>query len=281
MTPMAVAIDAADDADVPSGDRRRIRHGLIGIGASAAWHFAASFFVGAALLGLLDLLWLSNPEPRFLIVSAVAKRVEPVTMTLEADEESLADSPLAEHVAEGREWSIELVDQAAVAGDAEAAFPEVSIAAEWVEQATDQSRERSTDQNLDQLDELAGRLSDISSEESIGDIGSMLSRAMKLEDRATAPADGAVERKFENSSAQLHDVRLESDEATGAERYVATLVDRHGAAIEQEMDAESGKQAYEVMQTIKKYPLLESVYRAVVMKILDQLIPPVGEPQGS
>jgi hypothetical protein len=282
MTPPAVAIEAADDADVPSGDRRRIRQGLIGIGTSAAMHFVATLFVGVALLGLFDLPWLfSIPEPRVLIVAGVQERFEPITMTMAANDDFSAEKLLAEHVAKDPDWSLELIDEALLTKDAGAPLPEDSVAAKWVEQASDQSRERSTDQNLDQLDELGEKLSAVSSEEAVGDIGSVLSRAMKLDDRATAPAVDATERKFESSSAQLHDVRLETDEATGVERYVATLVDRHGTAIEQEMDAESGKQAYDVMQTIKKYPLLESVYRAVVMKILDRLIPSPGAPQGS
>lgn len=285
MTPPAVAIDVAADADVTSGDRRRIRQSLIGVGTSGVLHFGAGLVVGVALLGLFDLPWLSAaPEPRVLIVAGVQERVEPIMVTMEADTGYSADELLAEHVRQGREWSFELIDQALLAERVDAPLPEESLAAEWVEQASDQSRERSTDANLEQLDELAGRLSAISSREAVGDIGSVLSRAMKLEERATAPATDAVdavERKFETSSAQLHDVRRETDEATGAERYVATLVDRHGSAIEQEMDAESGKQAYEVMQTIKKYPLLESVYRAVVMQILDRLIEPAGVPQGS
>jgi hypothetical protein len=283
MTPPAVAIDASDDADAPSGERRRARHALVGLGSSAAAHCVASLLVGVALLGLFDLFWLSsNPDPRVLIVAGVEERVEPIAVTMEAPEDEFApEKLLAEHLARGDDWSFELVDAALLADDAGAPLPEEAVAAKWVEQATDQSRERSSDENLDQLDELAERLSSVSSQEAVGDIGSVLSRAMKLEDRATAPVAQASERKFEISSAQLHDVRIETDEATGAERYVATLVDRHGTSIEQEMDAGSGKQAYDVMQTIKKYPLLESVYRAVVMKILDRLIEPTGAPQGS
>jgi hypothetical protein len=217
-----------------------------------------------------------------LIVAGVAERVEPITVTIEAAEnEFTPDRLLAEHVARGDDWSFDLIDEALLDRDAEAPLPEESIAAKWVDQATDQSRARSSDQNLDQLEELAGRLTTVSSEEAVGDIGGVLSRAMKLDERATVPAAEPTARKFETSSAQLHDVRLETDEASGSERYVATLVDRHGTSIEQEMDAESGKAAYDVMQTIKKYPLLESVYRAVVMKILDRLIEPAGGSQGS
>lgn len=283
MAPPAVAIDAVSDADFRSGERRRMRHGLIGVGTSVASHFVASLLAGIAALGLMDLFWLtSNPEPRVLIVAGVEERVEPITVTMEPAEDGFTpEKLLAEHVTRGDDWTFELVDAALLAENAEAPLPEESIAAKWVDQATDQSRARSSEQNLSELDELGERLSSLSSQEAVGDIGSVLSRAMKLDERATAPAAQEVERKFETSSAQLHDVRVETDEATGAERYVATLVDRHGTSIEQEMDAESGKAAYDVMQTIKKYPLLESVYRAVVMKILDRLIDPTGASQGS
>lgn len=282
MTLSAFAIEAADDADSTSGERRRFRQEFVGIGTSAALHFAGGLFSGLALLGIFDLLWLdSNPEPRVLIVAGVEARVEPIVVTMEPEDAFSAEKLLAEQVARGRDWSFELIDEALLNRDDAAPLPEDAIAAKWVEQALDQSRSASADQNLDRLDELGGKLSTISSEQAVGDIGSVLSRTMNLDDRATAPAIDPTERKFESSSAQLHDVRLETDEATGAERYVATLVDRHGTAIEQEMDAESGKAAYDVMQTIKKYPLLESVYRAVVMKILDRLIEPVGASQGS
>ena len=282
MTLTAFPIEAADNADTTSGERRRFRQALIGIVSSAALHFAGALLAGLALIGIFDLFWLpSNPAPRVLIVAGVEERVVPITVTMVVEQEFATERLIAGHVAQGSDWSFELIDEALLARDDAAPLPEDSIAAKWVEQATDQSRGASTDQNLDRLDELGGRLSTISSEQAIGDIGSVLSRTMNLGERATAPAIDATELKFESSSAQLHDVRLETDEATGAERYVATLVDRHGTAIEQEMDAESGKAAYDVMQTIKKYPLLESVYRAVVMKILDRLIEPVGASQGS
>ena len=279
-------LQSREAAPAKSGARRYLLHAVAGLFASGFVHGVAAFACLLALLGIFDLLFPPPPPTApVVIVAAVESRDEPIELTATAYDDRSAEEHLAEYAASGDDWSFDLVAQGLENRDPEAPLPTVSVAAEWVEQASEQSQERSAEENLDQLDELGQRLTDVSSEQGVGEIGAVLSKALNLEDRATAPSDApateAEPRTFENASAQLHDVRLETDEATGTERYVATLVDRHGTAIEMEMDPASGKQAYDVMQTIKKYPLLESVYRAVVMKILDRLIEPAGGVQGS
>lgn len=279
------SLETRDD-DPHRATGRGFRQALVGLFASGAMHGFGAFACGLALLGIFDWLaiFLQPPPPPtpVVIVAAVERSDEPIDLTATVYDDRTAEEHLAEYAARGDDWSFDLVANGIEPRNAEAPLHKdsvavQSVAAEWVEQASEQGQKRSTEENLEQLDELGERITAVSSEQAVGEIGDVLSKALNLEDRATAPAEPSSEaepRLFESASAQLHDVRLERDEASGSERYVATLVDRHGTAIEMEMDPASGKQAYDVMQTIKKYPLLESVYRAVVMKILDRLIEP-------
>ena len=89
-------------------------------------------------------------------------------------------------------------------------------------------------------------------------------------ERATAPASAPVAGAFDFDSAQIHDVLQETGDDQKP-RYVAVLVDAQGRSLRAELEPEEGRQLYKTMSIIKKHPLLEAVYRDVVMGFLDKL----------
>jgi hypothetical protein len=115
------------------------------------------------------------------------------------------------------------------------------------------------------------RLSKVSSEESIDELSGTISRLVGTGPRETRPKE-YVEGPFDYSSGQPHDCKkLEVD---GQTRYVMVMIDKSGQTTEVEMSEAEGEQLYQTMQLIKSNPLLERVYRGVVMGIMDKLLAP-------
>ena len=69
----------------------------------------------------------------------------------------------------------------------------------------------------------------------------------------------------------MHDITKLTDEQ-GVVRYVIVMIDAMGVTREVEVDAENGQRLYKTMQLIKSNPLLEKVYRNILMGILDQVL---------
>lgn len=130
---------------------------------------------------------------------------------------------------------------------------------------------RSPDDNLERLAELSNRLNSVSSEQGVSDINSQLRRVLGAEARAERPAEEVIEGPFDFATAQLHDV-LRMDNGQGGFVYTAILVDSAGRKFESPMVASEGETAYRTMQLVKSNPLLEKVYRGVVMSMLDKVL---------
>ena len=58
----------------------------------------------------------------------------------------------------------------------------------------------------------------------------------------------------------------------GSFKYIAIMIDSDGRTLETEMTAAEGESAYKTFELIKQNPLLERVYRGVVMSLLDKLM---------
>lgn len=128
------------------------------------------------------------------------------------------------------------------------------------------------EQQLQKLQAASKRLSQLSSDKSIGEMSEQLRKAFDLSERATQPAAGAVETaRFDPESAQLHDVLKEVND-DGSDRYVAVLLDAQGLTSTIPLSDEEGKKLHRVMQLMKSNPLLERVYRELAMPLLDQLL---------
>lgn len=146
----------------------------------------------------------------------------------------------------------------------------VLVSAELL-RAIEASGRRSDDENLRSLEQLSGRLAKVSSEESIDELSGTIGRLVGAGPRATKPKEN-VAGPFDPSTGQPHDCKkLEVD---GKVQYVMVMIDKAGRTQEVEMSAADGEQLYQTMQLIKSNPLLERVYRGVVMGIMDKLLAP-------
>jgi hypothetical protein len=95
--------------------------------------------------------------------------------------------------------------------------------------------------------------------------------------RATQPDLKKTDQEFDVSTAQMHDIQKTNDEQ-GSIRYILVMVDAQGVAREVEIDNENGQRLYKTMQLIKSNPLLEKVYRKILMGILDQVLKDQSQP---
>lgn len=134
-----------------------------------------------------------------------------------------------------------------------------------------EAEQTSSEENLDKLAQLSRRLADHSSAQAVDDINARLTTVLGAAERAGAPTAEQLAGEFDFSTAQLFDVeRVANDQ--GAFTYTATLVDSAGRKFESPMAAESGATAFRTLQIVKSNPLLDKVYRGVVMSLLDELL---------
>jgi hypothetical protein len=145
-----------------------------------------------------------------------------------------------------------------------------SLLSEQLMQAIKASAQQSTDDNLQELATLSDRLTEVSSEQSIDELSGTINRLTGTRDRATAP-QANIAGEFDHSTAQPHDCR-KGQSPDGTVRYLVVMIDAAGRTLEIEVDAATGEQLYKTMQLVKSNPLLERVYRGVVMGILDKLL---------
>ena len=130
---------------------------------------------------------------------------------------------------------------------------------------------RSAEENLAKLTALSERLTNISSEKNVGNINTQLNKLLGSEQRADRPATEKIAGEFEFATAQMHDVKRAKDTA-GKWTYTVVLLDAAGRTFESPMDPSEGESMYRTMQLIKSNPLLERVYRGVVMSVMDKVL---------
>ncbi len=146
-----------------------------------------------------------------------------------------------------------------------------SMVRERIRQVAEEAGARPDPENLDRLDQLTERLSEVSSEGAVDQLARSFHRMLGTTERASEPAAGPVGGEFDPQTAQFHDVRREVQ--NGQEpRYLAILIDAEGRRLEVAMEASEGERMYALMQRIKDNPLLERVYRRIAMPLLDQLL---------
>lgn len=133
----------------------------------------------------------------------------------------------------------------------------------------DKAESRDDSENRTVLEEKAAELTNISSSESIEKMAPILTNALKLKPRATTPAEVPPEGPFDPTSAQFYDVRRETTES-GEVRYVSVMLDAEGRTIELELNEAEGESIYQTMKLVKENPLLEKVYRELVIPAMDK-----------
>lgn len=93
----------------------------------------------------------------------------------------------------------------------------------------------------------------------------------ELPERATEPEFLPPEGDFDFETAQVHDVERFHDR-DGQYRYSVLLFDAQGRTFRTEMAGAEGESLWKTMQLIKKNPLMEKVYRTLVIPLLDEMI---------
>jgi hypothetical protein len=162
-----------------------------------------------------------------------------------------------------------------------------------LEEVVDQSAALSHADKLARLDDLSQRLNEVTDEASINSLADAMHSFLGTKPRATKPAKEAPSGEFDFDTAQFHDIQRFPRE-DGGFRYVTILLDAQGRTFEAEVSGQEGEPIYAAMERIKANPLLEQVYRQIVMPLLDQLVaaarqanapptegksPSAGEPQ--
>ncbi|QDU28617.1 hypothetical protein ETAA8_37200 [Anatilimnocola aggregata] len=136
-----------------------------------------------------------------------------------------------------------------------------------------EAEKHSAADNLQRLENLTGQLNDVATEQSVHEVTTQLSKLLGTSPRANEPAKKPVAGEFDLDSAQLHDVRREMLD-DGSFKYIAILIDSAGRSTDTELSAEEGESAFKTFELIKSNPLLERVYRGVVMSLLDKMMKP-------
>ncbi|WP_425614291.1 hypothetical protein NA78x_004158 [Anatilimnocola sp. NA78] len=148
-----------------------------------------------------------------------------------------------------------------------------TFVAERVMRSIKEAEQHSSADNLQRLENLTGQLNDVATEESVKEVTAQLSKLLGTSQRATEPSKEPVAGEFDLDTAQLHDVRREMLE-DGTFKYTAVLLDSAGRTMDSPMPAEEGESAYKTFELIKSNPLLERVYRGVVMSLLEKMLKP-------
>lgn len=181
-------------------------------------------------------------------------------------------------LSEPRDEPVDVVAQpletVSIAAHEEDMHPEQIMAArvaKRVQAAAEEAQQANPDDQLKRLEQAAKELEQISSEKSVDEMAEKFHDWFGMKRRAQRPAAEPVAGEFDFGTAQLHDVRRESN-GEGVYTYIAVLVDAEGRRFESRMDAIEGESAYKTMQLMKSSPLAEMVYRRIVMGFLDNII---------
>ncbi|MFO0868637.1 MAG: hypothetical protein U0935_06770 [Pirellulales bacterium] len=253
---------------------RRIRH--VAWVTSAALHVVA--FVGIACAQPVIWLLFGPPLPAPRTIQLVARGPEDLRPSPDPLlEYAISQAPPSDDSAANTSANPVAAEPAPSAREdapTDALLNPAAIVQRRVDRAIRDAQELNSDQQFAQLEQLSDQLRDTSSSESLDQLTGQLQRLLGTAPRATAPAAEPVEGPFDSETAQVHDVRrVESDD--GSVRYVAILVDAAGRSSEVELDEETGAQLARTFELIKSNPLLEKVYRGVVMALMDKLLRPM------
>jgi hypothetical protein len=142
---------------------------------------------------------------------------------------------------------------------------------EKLDEVLSQSKGRSAEENLHQLEQMSERLSTVASAGSVGQLAGTFHRWVGTKPRAEQPVEKPAAGEFDFETAQFHDVKRYAKDPSGW-RYVAVLLDAEGRTLEVEMDESDGERVYVTLERIKANPLLEQVYRQIAMPLLDQML---------
>jgi len=137
---------------------------------------------------------------------------------------------------------------------------------EAVAKASDEQKLKELDKNLQQLD----RVSDV---ESVDKVAKAIADSMGIDQNQYSEKPKPTDGVFDFDTAQLKNVTRTQDES-GKWSYAALMVDLDGHEQAVPISEVEGKPAYEVFEKLKQYPMAESLYRQLVMPMIQQVLEP-------
>lgn len=262
-----------------SADWVRLRSGWI---ASCAVHFVG------AIAGFVFALWFAAQPAGYEILStelaATATRAVP-----EPPQVLLIQEPSPPTVAELAAAEIARLSANAVPPELQADLlhpgqldPD-SASGQWVAARMlaeiARAEQLSDGEQLARLKTLTSQLNRISTADSVTELSGQLASLLGTEARAVQPAGEPIAGEFDFNTAQVHDVRRLEPEP-GKFDYVAILLDAKGHTLETTLSPIEGEQLFKVMELVKANPLLERIYRGVVLSLLDKMLKPAAAAAG-
>lgn len=225
-----------------------------------------------SLLAIADSRSPTSPATKGLVIDGQWSNRNSIVETPEAPAAAMHLRPIEPRTEEA--WDPRWAEVMAVAREDErpletSASDLSDFVSKQIQQSVDQGKQRSGEDNFDRLSRLSRRLSNASSQQGVDEIANFLSGLVGS--RATEPIQDPAGKSFDVQTAQIDRVHKETDLA-GKTHYIATMIDRQGVTMEIELDRETGAQLYKVMKLIESNPLLEQVYRKIVMGFLDQAL---------
>jgi hypothetical protein len=239
------------------------------------WRFAwrASLMLHAVGLGLAVAGWMHALQPpvtthQSITIDGSALLTPPTALHTELAAEPSGSAPLLPDASDPQ-WN-DAVRDAQPSSERERPAASVgSFVEQQIQRSIDQGQQRSGEDNLDRLAKLSRDLRSTTRRESVDEISGFLNGI--IQPRTEQPLANAESIPFDVETAQLHDVKREAAEP-GGKRYIAVMIDASGVTQEVELDVVNGEQLYRTMKLIRSNPLLEHVYRKIVMGILDNVL---------
>jgi hypothetical protein len=249
---------------------------------SASWLTSAAFHVAVGAVVLLadnriGPLHADSGPVELNAIALPSQETSPAIATLTSTPDSFGTQSLAgEEIARLAREATTLELQAALLDES----PTVdSWASQWVQARVlvevAAAEKTSRVNQLQRLAALSGELKLISSEDSVDAATARLAAMLGTETRAEAPAAEPVAGEFHFPTAQVHDVRRTEPEP-GRYEYAAILLDAQGRTLETPLSPAEGEQLYKVMELVRSNPLLDRIYRGVVMSLLDKVLKPAA-----
>lgn len=138
------------------------------------------------------------------------------------------------------------------------------------QQALEQSQPLDASTRMMRLNELGARLQTLSTEDRVGQIAHRVAGALGIPSDSPALND-AASGIFDFNRAQLDNVLKETAE-DGRTVYFGVLIDPAGRTLRTELNADEGAELHRLFETIRRFPLLENVYRKLVMSLLQRML---------
>ena len=138
-----------------------------------------------------------------------------------------------------------------------------------LQKAQKEVQQRSPEENQRELQRRGKQLKRYVSEETLDQVAEKVQNLPGVERRAEEPSFMPPEGEFDTDTAQIHDVQREQQD-DGTYRYFVTLFDAAGRQQKVEMPADEAEPLWQTFQKIKKNPLMEKVYRTMVIPLLDR-----------